>query len=132
MSIYWRNSLYMIFILKVLFWIALIFKRLKLQMPDWSQMKAYEIFFDLRPIWHLSLKRFRNETNLKKNFRDKKRLLLIQLWIFILLHPDVMAKLFYSDQWNFHTNNQSSSALWIFFQNYFCILRRRMTSFSYI
>ena len=57
----------MILILKVFFWIALISKGLKLQMPDWSQIKVYQIFLNLRPIWHLWLKPFRNETNLKRN-----------------------------------------------------------------
>ena len=34
---------------------ALISKRLKLQMPDWSQIKAYQIFFNLRAIWQMWL-----------------------------------------------------------------------------
>ena len=59
----------MILILKVFFLIALISKRLKLQMPDWSQIKAYQIFFNLRPIWQMWLKPFRNESNLKKSFQ---------------------------------------------------------------
>ena len=61
----------MILILKVFFLIALISKRLKLQMPDWSQIKAYQIFFKLRLIWHMWLKPFRNESNSKKNFQQQ-------------------------------------------------------------
>ena len=42
-----------ILFLKVLLWSVLISKRLKLQIPDWSQIKVYKIFFNLRPIWYL-------------------------------------------------------------------------------
>ena len=50
----------------------------------------------------------------------------------ILFQIDVVAKIFDPDPWNFYTKNRSLSALWIFFQNYFCIFRSRMASFSYI
>ena len=50
----------------------------------------------------------------------------------ILLQIDVVAKIFDPNPWNFYTKNRSLSALWIFFQNYYCIFRSRMASFSYI
>ena len=50
----------------------------------------------------------------------------------ILFQIDVVAKIFDPDPWNFYTKNRSLSALWIFFQNYYCIFRSRMASFSYI
>ena len=56
---------------KSLLWIALISKHLELQMPDWSQIKAYQIYFILRLIWHLLLKPFRNESISKKNFQNQ-------------------------------------------------------------
>ena len=37
----------------------------------------------------------------------------------ILLQIDIMAKVFDPDPWNFYTKNRSSSAPWIFFQNFF-------------
>ena len=40
-------------------------------MSDWFQIKACQIFFDLRPIWHLWLKSFRNESTLKNNFQNQ-------------------------------------------------------------
>ena len=64
----------MILILKFFFLIALISKRPKLQMPDWSQIKAYQIFFNLRPIWQMWLKLFRNESNLKKSFQHQNHI----------------------------------------------------------
>ena len=61
----------MILILKVFLLSALNFKRLELQMPDWSQIRAHQIFFNLRRIWHLWLKSFRNESTLKNNFQNQ-------------------------------------------------------------
>ena len=54
------------------------------------------------------------------------------LKMFILLQFDVVAKIFDSNPWNFYIKNRSSSAFCIFFQNFFCIFRSRMASFSYI
>ena len=43
-------------------------------MPDWTQMKENLKIFNLRPIWDLQLKPFRNENSLKKKIPEKKTL----------------------------------------------------------
>ena len=68
----------------------------------------------------------------RKTFEIKIILKELFLKMFILLQFDVVAKIFDSNPWNFYIKNRSSSAFWIFFQNFFCIFRSRMASFSYI
>ena len=41
-------------------------------MPNWTQMKEKLKIFNMRPIWDLQLKPFRNKNSLKKNIPEKK------------------------------------------------------------
>ena len=68
----------------------------------------------------------------RKTFKIKIMLKELLLKMLILLQSYVVAKIFDPNPWNFYTKNWSLSALWILFQNYFCIFRSRMASFSYI
>ena len=69
--------------------------------------KLHQVIFHLRPIWHLKLYQFRNESILKKDNLVSNVSILLQLEIAKLLQIEAVDKLFNLDQQNFDTKTSN-------------------------